>query len=259
MFRYIRIAILLTILLVVAGDQWLTKSRFSSWDRSLWVTIYPVLAESDPSVRRYAESLDAASFKDIGVFIKREAARYGRNIEQPVVIQVAQPLTKQPPDIPVESSGLGVAIWSLKMRWWAWRNGQEKGLAPEDIRMFVRYQKHNPKVLLERSIGIQNGSYGVVNAAATRQMAARNRTVIAHELLHILGASDKYDPRTGQPFAPDGLANPLKIPLYPQNQAEIMAGRIAVSATNWARPASLSSCVIGEKTASEIGWLPETE
>ena len=90
-------------------------------------------------------------------------------------------------------------------------------------------------------------------------MAARNRIVIAHELMHILGASDKYDPRTGQPFAPDGLANPSKIPLYPQNQAEIMAGRIAVSASSWAQPTSLSACVIGEVTASEIGWLPEVD
>jgi hypothetical protein len=259
MFRNIRIAILLTILAIVAGNQWLTKNRFSSWDGSLWVTVYPVLAESDATIQQYAESLNPSDFADIGSFIKREAARYGRNIERPVVIQVAQPLTSQPPDLPTESSGLKVAIWSLKMRWWAWRNGREKGLAPDDIKMFVRYQNHKPNVLLERSVGIQNGGYGVVNAVASRQMAARNRIVITHELMHILGASDKYDARTGQPFAPEGLANPAKNPLYPQNQAEIMAGRIAVSASNWSQPARLSSNVVGELTASEIGWLPETK
>lgn len=259
MFRYIRIAILLTILAVVAGDQWLTKSRFSSWDRSLWVTVYPVLAEPDASVRRYAENLGPATFDEIGSFFKREAARHGRNLDQPVVFQVAQPLTSQPPEVPAESSGLKVAVWSLKMRWWAWRHGREKGLVPADIKIFVRYQTHKPNVLLERSIGIQNGSYGVVNAVASRQMAARNRIVIAHELMHILGAGDKYDPYTGQPLVPEGLANPLKNPLFPQTQAEIMAGRIAVSAYNWAQPANLSACVIGELTASEIGWLPEVD
>lgn len=177
MFRYIRIAILLTILVIVAGNQWLTKNRLRSWDRPLWVTVYPLLAESGASVRHYAESLDSSSFSDISAFFKREAARYGRNIDQPVVFQVAHPLSRQPPAIPSESSGLKVAVWSLKMRWWAWRHGREKGLPPADIKMFVRYQNHKPNVLLERSTGIQNGGYGVVNAVASMQMAARNRPV----------------------------------------------------------------------------------
>ena len=78
--------------------------------------------------------------------------------------------------------------------------------------------------------------------------------IIAHELMHILGASDKYDSGTGQPIPPDGLANPSKSPLYPQQQAEIMGGRIATSSDRWRRPARLKSCVIGAKTAAEIGW-----
>lgn len=257
MFRYLRIAALLTILAIVAGNQFLTKNRFSSWDRSLWVTIYPVLAESDEGVRRYAESLDSAAFDEITSFFKRQAAIYGRDLQRPVVFQVARPLSQQPPAIPEKSSGIGVAIWSLKMRWWAWRHGREKGLAPADVKMFVRYQNTRPNLMLERSVGVQNGSYGIVNAVASRSMAARNRIVIAHELLHILGASDQYDPYTGQPLAPDGLANPAKIPLYPQRRAEIMAGRIAVSANNWRLPVNLSQCVIGSATAGEIGWLPD--
>lgn len=255
MFRYIRIAILLTLLAVVAGNQWLTKSRFSSWDRSLWVTIYPVLAEPGANIRTYAESLDSESFDDISLFFRRQAAAYGRDLEYPVVFQVAQPLTLQPPPVPAESSGIRVAIWSLKMRWWAWRHGQEKGLAPADIKIFVRYQNDKPEGTLERSVGIQNGSYGIVNAVASRLMASRNRIVITHELLHILGASDKYDMRTGQPVAPDGLANPSKNPLYPQRRAEIMAGRIAVSGNQWLQPGNLEQCVIGPLTAKEIGWL----
>ena len=255
MFRYIRIVILLTILVVVAGNQVLTKNRFSSWEKSLWVTIYPVLAEPGDDIRHYAERLKPETFQQIGAFIGGQAARYGRQLDTPVVIQVAQPLTSLPPALPTESSGLGVALWSLKMRWWVWNNGNQDGLVPEDIRMFVLYQKRKPDGLMERSVGIQNGSYGVVHAEASRQMASRNRIVITHELMHILGASDKYDPATGQPIPPDGLANPSSTPLYPQKQAEIMAGRIATSSSRWRRPASLQSCVIGTKTAAEIGWL----
>lgn len=257
MFRYLRIAILLAILAIVAGNQFLTQSRFSSWERPLWVTIYPVLADPDGDILRYANNLKPESFRQIGVFFRRQAARYGRQLEMPVVFQVARPLTSVPPALPTQNSGLSVALWSLKMRWWAWRNGGQKGLAPADIRMFVVYQKRKPEGRLERSVGIKNGSYGVVNAVASRQWAARNRIVIAHELMHILGASDKYNLFNGQPIAPDGLANPAKSPLYPQQRAEIMAGRIAISATRWRRAATLKSLVAGARTAAEIGWLED--
>jgi len=254
MFKNIRIAALLTLLLIVAGNQFLTGNRFSSWDKPLWISIYPVLAESGGNIRRYTDSLTADSFQDIGVFLKREAARYGRDLDTPVVIQIARPLTTMPPALPTESSGFSVALWSLKMRWWSFRNGGQDGLAPDDIRMYVLYQNGQPDTILERSVGIKNGSYGIVNAVASRGMAARNRMVISHELMHILGASDKYDRYTGQPLSPDGLANPKQAPLYPQRKAEIMAGRVATSATHWRRAASLKSCVVGEVTAAEIGW-----
>ena len=47
MYKNIRIAILLTILVIVAGNQWLTGSRFSRWEKPLWITIYPVLVDAD--------------------------------------------------------------------------------------------------------------------------------------------------------------------------------------------------------------------
>ncbi len=242
-------------LLVVAGSQWLTTKRMANWDKPLWVTIYPVLTNADAGVRRYVHGLKPESFRNVGLFIGQQAARYGYQLDTPVVFQVAKPLTKSPPELPVENSGFKVVLWSLKMRWWAWKNAREKGLAPSDVRMFVIYNKVDPDKLLERSVGIKNASYGVVNAVGSPHMAARDRIVISHELLHILGATDKYDLRTGQPFAPAGLANPEKQPLYPQHRAEIMGGRIATSPQRWRRPPTLKSCVIGTRTATEIGWL----
>jgi len=254
MFRYLRIAILLAILVVVAGQQWLTGKRLASWEKPLWITIYPVLLDTDADTRRYTGSLTTESFRDIGVFLKQQAARYDRRLVNPAVIQVAGPLTALPPALPAENSGIKIALWSLKMRWWAWRNGSQDGLVGEDVKMFVLYQKGDPNNILERSVGIQNGGYGLVNAVASKEKAARNRIVITHELLHILGASDRYDFQSGQPIAPAGLANPAQSPLYPQTRAEIMSGRIATSASHWRYPASLKFCVIGAETAGEIGW-----
>ena len=185
MFRYLRIAILLTILVIVAGNQWLTGKRLGSWEKPLWITIYPVLLDSDADTRRYTGSLSTDSFRDISVFLKRQAARYDRRFENPAIVQVARPLTALPPALPAENSGVKIALWSLKMRWWIWRNGSQEGLVGEDVRMFVLYQKGESNGPLERSVGIKNGSYGLVNAVASREKAARNRIVIIHELLHI--------------------------------------------------------------------------
>ncbi len=255
MLRYIRIAILLTVLLIVAGNQYLTENRFSRWEKPLWVTIYPVLADNDSDVRHYVKGLNVKSFNDIGEFFQQQAAHFGRQFDTPIIIQLADPLTDLPPALPNENSGLSIVLWSLKMRLWAWMHSGQDGLAPDDVRMFVLYQKDKPIGKLERSVGIKKGSYGVVNAVATRQTAALNRVVITHELLHILGASDKYNLMTGQPVSPDGLANPGRVPLYPQSMAEIMGGRVAISPDRWRLPPGLRSCVIGEKTAAEINWL----
>ena len=50
------------------------------------------------------------------------------------------------------------------------------------------------------------------------------------------------------------IAAPLADPLYPQQRAELMAGRIALGQQEAAIPDSLRETVIGPATALEIGW-----
>ena len=86
-------------------------------------------------------------------------------------------------------------------------------------------------------------------------MAPQNNMVMLHELLHTLGATDKYDLRTDQPLYPDGYAQPELQPRLPQKKAEIMAGRIPLSEHHAEMPERLADVVIGPKTAREIGWI----
>jgi hypothetical protein len=74
---------------------------------------------------------------------------------------------------------------------------------------------------------------------------------------HTFGASDKYDPQTNQPRYPEGYAEPARNPLYPQQQAEIMAGRVAMSQRSAEAPIGLSQVVIGPVTAREIHWTKQ--
>lgn len=78
--------------------------------------------------------------------------------------------------------------------------------------------------------------------------------VMVHELLHAFGATDKYDLATGQPIYPIGYAAPNQQPLYPQQQAELMAGYIPLSQSKSKMPESLEQTRINEITAIELGW-----
>ena len=75
-----------------------------------------------------------------------------------------------------------------------------------------------------------------------------------HELLHIFGASDKYDIASGQPFFPQGYASVKDGNSYPQSHAEIMARAIPLSNGKFEVATRLGQTVIGSTTASEIGW-----
>ena len=140
------------------------------------------------------------------------------------------------------------------MRWWVYRSTDTVGLGPL-VKMFVLYFDPAQSKRLAHSTGLQKGLIGRVNTFAARDMAKQNNVIIAHEFLHTLGATDKYDPATNQPLYPDGYANPDLKPLLPQRYAEIMAGRTPLSQTEAETPTSLDDALIGSKTAQEINWL----
>ncbi|MDH4125764.1 MAG: hypothetical protein OEW64_14530 [Gammaproteobacteria bacterium] len=252
MFKTIRISILLFILLFVAVNAWLTQSRSTDWNNSLWIKIYPINADGSDASQRYIAALETAHFADIESFIAREATRFGKIINRPLRVELGVPVTEQPPAMPPNPGRLDVMLWSLKMRWWASSVTDAQDSIEPDVRIFVRYHQPDSLLLLENSVGLQKGMVGIVNAYADHRQRGSNNVIIAHEFLHTLGATDKYEPGNGQPVAPDGLADPDRKPLYPQVHAEIMGGRIALAEDDAVVPKSLEYAVIGALTASEI-------
>ncbi len=255
MFKFLRVVVLLLILLAVASNHFLGQARLASWENTLWVTIYPIAMDGQAATRGYIQALQPEKFEEISDFVSREARRHGVALADPVHFQLAPPVGSVPPPPPRDGNRVSVGLWSLKMRWWAWRQSSNDGLPTADIRLFVQYRAARDGVVLDSSLGMRKGRYGVVNAFASNGQAAMNRVVIAHELMHVLGATDKYELYSGQPTEPEGLGDPVKSPLYPQIRAEIMGGRIALSPFQARMPSSLQRCVIGAVTAREIGWL----
>lgn len=253
-FKQLRVLFLLFVLLLVAVGSWLSQWRTTSWEKPLVVAIYPINGDGSERSAAYIEHLSLQAFEEIESFFADEARLYQLAVRQPVDIVMGPVLTEHPPAPPRDRNPLGVIWWSLKMRYWAWQVGRERG-PPAHIQMFVLYNdpQQNPRV--PHSLGLQKGLLGVVHAFAGERAAGGNNVIIAHELLHTVGASDKYDLQSNQPIFPIGYAEPDMQPLLPQEYAELMAGRVPLSPTEARQVYSLGAVVVGEYTAREIRWI----
>lgn len=254
MARALRIVVLLFVLATVAQWAWLDRQRVIEWKHPLRVVIYPIDADGSPQTAAYLQTLDAESFRAIDDYMAEQAGLHRLALARPVETRLGPRVAGLPPSPPPPGAGAIAAIdWSLRMRWWAWRNDGWDGPRPH-VRMFVLFHDPARSPRLGHSIGLAKGMIGVVRAFASRHMQSMNNVVIAHELLHTFGATDKYDPATNRPVFPDGYAEPHANPLYPQRRAEIMAGRIPRSPNEAVMPASLDDTTIGARTAAEIHW-----
>ena len=252
MFKKIRIAILLYVLFMVAVGTWLTGVRSTDWNNSLRVKIYPINGDGSAVSTDYISKLDLDAFAGIESFVEREVQRYGHELARPVRIELGGPIHEQPPEIDSRGNVLQIMLWSFRMRLWVWDVSSGRDRVSPDVRIFVRYHDREAVLKLDDSVGVRKGMFGIVNAYASRRLEGQNNVVIAHEFLHTLGASDKYDLATGLPLRPHGYAEPDRDPLYPQRNAEIMGGRIPESNAVALKPMSLRFVVIGPATAREI-------
>lgn len=256
MWRNLRILVLLLILLFVALNTYFDRVYSTDWNTPLRVTVYPINGDGSAVTEQFIRTLQQNRFQALEEFFQEEAAFRGLSLERPIQFQSAPQLRDQPPTLNRDANMFSIIGWSLRMRYWAWQSPDVPGVAP-DIKLFVVY--HDPALTptLAHSIGMQKGLYGVVHAFADRSMTGSNDVITAHELLHTLGATDKYDSHTSQPLHPIGYAEPIKEPLLPQTHAELMGGRVPLTSKESVTPESLNQVVVGQLTAAEIGWVKE--
>ncbi len=255
MFKKIRIAILLFILFFVAVNAWLIQTRSTDWNNTLWVKVYPINADGSRVSADYIAGLEVREFAGVEDFLAREVARHGRDLQRPLRMELGEPIDEQPPALEPGGGRLDIIWWSLKMRWWSSHITDNQDAIDPDVQIFVRYHHPEQTLRLENSVGLQKGMVGIVNAYSGRQFRGRNNLVIAHEFLHTLGATDKYDPFDDQPIPPDGYAEPDREPLYPQRYTEIMGGRLPLSRLESTMPPNLRRVIIGDLTAREINLI----
>lgn len=249
MSRNRRILFLLIVLALVAGTTTWERLWVRGWTHPLEVAIYPVAMDEESAA--FVSQIKIEDFQEIGAFLAREAPRWRQNaVLAPHIVLKTSIQTKPPLSQP--HSVLEAIQSSLRLRWYAYRQTPFWS-SLGTVRLFVLYHPPQLNQALPDSHGLQKGLLGLVNVFASDTQRAQNNFVIAHELLHTLGAKDKYD-ASGQPLYPIGFADPNSQPPYPQYKAEIMGGRVAMSPVRSEMPKGLDEAVIGYATAAEIGW-----
>jgi hypothetical protein len=254
-FRYFRYLILLSILFAVAAHEAIVQSKIASWEQTLEVRLFAINGDGQQATERYIRSLKLADFNYIARFINREARHYGVTIDA-IKINYAGELKSKPPEVPVENSVLRNILWSLHFRAWALYQSYRVKTGSADIDLFINYYDTASTQALRHSVGLKGGLIGLIHGFANKNYRGSNNVVIAHELMHTLGATDKYN-QSDLPIHPAGFAAPFQEPLFPQRQAEIMGGRIPITATRAIIPANLGQVIVGVFTAAELNWYSE--
>lgn len=254
-FKLMRVVLLLSIFFGIIASTWITEKRMAAWDRPILVTVHPIAADEQPETLKFARGIDEDSFREVNRFFGIQSQPYGFAVTPAFRFQVAPVSQDLPPAVPGQFDVAAIAWWSLRMRWWAWMRELRDGLLQPDIQMFMLFHSADGANEAGISVGMRKGRYGIVKAYAEESTRSHNLVVFTHELMHVLGATDKYVLTSGEPIFPDGFADPEQQPLFPQRRAEIMGGRIPLSPDSSGTPASLEQCKIGRLTAEEIGFF----
>ena len=254
LFKNLRVLLLLGFLIFITllTTHQIVYTR--NWSSTLQAVILPINADGHLNTNDYIKSLTTADFSQIDRWLRREAAKFDLPLTEPVQVVLGEQIKTLPPEFPVDPTPVGVMFWGLRFRWWAYRNTPDDSGSLTRVRIFVMYHEGNSDKPLAHSLGLQKGLLGLVHAYALDSQTKQNNIVIAHEMLHTVGAVDKYE-AWGNPIYPVGYANSNRNPLFPQRSAEIMAGRIPTSFGSSYMAESLKSVVINRHTAREINWI----
>ena len=260
-FFYIRVSVLLGILVVVllvALRDVRSRRARNDWDHMLYVAVAPVRLENvdEASVAALRARLPALEDR-----LAAELARHhpGTSI-RPFKLELTTAVTAaSPPPLPAADGVVDLVQHSMALSAYLKDIDTRAGIEPSlyDSRIYVAMRKpRKAERTLVEGRSEQGGRVGLVELELDAEAEAVDLAliVIAHELLHTLGASDKYDP-SGRTLVPQGLAEPDRVPLFPQPFAEIMGRNRMVSATQERVPSSLAEIAVGPTTAREIGWL----
>ncbi len=258
-----RVGLLLAVLIAIgawAGVVQRSRSSRAHWDRPLEVAIV-LLAQAEIDEARVARLRDA-----LGELDSRLASEFGRyrgggppfsfSLVGPIPFRGALSFTPDSPGI-ADRAKHAYRLWRTLRGIHAASGFDPK---PYDASIYLVLEPATSSggalTTFAEGSGAVGGEVGLVRAAAGPNDAVLALTAVGHELLHCLGARDKYD-ASGHALAPDGLAEPQLSPQFPQRYAEWMVGEVPTGPGQGRLPSSLAEIRVGPVTAREIGWAAD--
>lgn len=245
--RVFFVLIMLTLLMVMTA--W--RDQLNDWSKQTIVLIHPINADQHPSTQKWIDHLKPADFVEIQDYLEHASVKFRK---QPIKLQLrlGRALTCTPPLPPNKDSFFSHMIWGLKLQYFSWRHHDRQD-GQNTATVYLNYYQQASTKILDNSKSFSKSRLGLVNLQVD-QTKRQHNVVLAHEILHIFGAQDKFDAMTGQPVYPIGYADPNQDPVYPQYKAELMAKYIPISKVEAVTPMNLSQTMVSNATAQELGW-----
>lgn len=253
--RWVRTAVLLAVLVGVAIWGWSEQQRREDrrlWKRPLSVGVFVV---EDGDVDPEAISGLSRRAEEISEVLTVEYSKYGGSIA-PFEFHVL-PAIELPGELPRLQGDGFFQRTQYTFEMWGFRRRVESSISGDlpafDSRVYliVRPARGKQPRMFE-GLAARDGDFGVVEIELSSDTIDLAVITATHEMLHTLGASDKYDMETGTALYPDGFATPQT--KYPQKYMEIMAHDIPLSDSTSRLPSLVGEVRMGPKTAREIGW-----
>jgi len=156
-FKNIRIVILLLILAISAIYTKEQRINTTSWYKPIEVTIFPINGDNNIDTEQYIQQLSIKDFQDIDSFFIRNAEKYQLIVSEPINTTLGSTIFSHPPMAPEkDSSILSVIFWSLKLRYWAYKNTPDNKSNTNRIRLYVLYhQIQENGQAIAHSLGLQ--------------------------------------------------------------------------------------------------------
>lgn len=228
------------------------------------VAVFQFAAEADldhPLVRTLNSLEGQSGLARIADWYASEYARYTHSSVQPVRIHLFGPWVEPiaPPSLGEPDDPWWKLAWasSSYVRYWHGL-ARARGAEPEawDARMYVVYGRDAGDLAAD-SRGSNQGRIAVTFVSLDDPNAAYAQLTLAHELGHVFGAADQYDPVSYRSLVPRGLAEPRLKPLFPQRYAEVMAVDRPLSPEREVEVRSLDEVRVGYQTAASFGWIDQ--
>ena len=260
-FYYARVSVLSLVLIGVlayAARDHRRRSARREWQQPLQVALV-LLADGELEPTALARL--QAHVEPLEQQLEDQFARYGGSF-RPIRFQQFGPVPEpSPPPVAPDPPSLWQDLTlSLSLRAYARRCDRAAGVRDNandfDGKIYLRLSEpHNARLSLVEGLGEDGGRVAVTSLELREDSADFGLFVVAHELLHLLGASDRYGP-DGLAELPDGLGEPGLVPLFPQRSVEVMARGRVIEPGVEEPPSQLAELRVGAKTAAEIGWSP---